>query len=69
MTTKTTRQEIINKRVEVILTHMPIDQAILFLSEAKLGMSNYLKRKEDVFKDLTLEEIIAEVKEFEREGR
>ena len=48
---------------------MPIDQAILFLSEAKLGMSNYLKRKEDVFKDLTLEEIIAEVKEFEREGR
>jgi ABC-type lipopolysaccharide export system ATPase subunit len=48
---------------------MPIEEAILFLSEAKLGLGDYLKKRENIFKSMTLEEIIAEVKEFEREGR
>jgi ABC-type lipopolysaccharide export system ATPase subunit len=47
---------------------MPIEEAIFFLSEAKLGLGDYLKRRESIFKNMTLKEIIAEVKEFEREG-
>lgn len=63
MTAKTTK-EVIEKGIEIIIEHMPINEAILFLSEAKLGLGDYLKKKRETFEDMTIDEIIAEVKKF-----
>lgn len=54
--------EITRQAIELLSKEMGIVDTVRFLNQFTTGYGNYTEEREDLFKDLTLDEVLASIK-------
>ncbi len=60
--------EITHEAIKILYQKLGVVNTVRFLGQFTVGYGNYLEEREALFGDLTLDEIISEIKQSRSEG-